>query len=169
MTATGPPTQPFYAIANSGCTAHFFSSSSLVCNKCLALKPIQIHTLSGTVLQSTHEANLALPGLPFAACHGHIVPQLATQPLLSIGPLCNASCNVAFTVDCVTVKHNNAIILQGHHMPATKLWELDIQPSRTTPSHLATTAIGSTMPANLVAFAHMALCSPALSTLAKAL
>ncbi len=89
--------------------------------KCLALDLIQIHTPSGTILQSMHEANLALLGLPLMACHGHIVPQLATQPLLPIGQLCDAGCNVAFTTDHITVKHNSIIILQGHHMHATKL------------------------------------------------
>jgi len=126
MTATGPPTQPFYAIANSGCTAHFFSSSTPVCNKCLSLDPIKIHTPSGTVLQSMHEADLDLPGLPLVACHGHIFPQLATQPLLSIGQLCDAGCDMAFTTDCVIIKHNNTIILQGHHTAITKLWESEI-------------------------------------------
>jgi len=116
-----------------------------------------------------HKANLALLGLLLTAFHRHIVPQQATQPLLSIGQLCDAGYDMAFTVDCITIKHNNTIILQEHCMHATKLWESDIQPTRTTPNHLATTAIGSTTPADLVAFAHMALFSPALSTLTEVL
>jgi len=136
-----------------------------VCNKRTALEPIKIHTPSGTVLQSTHEADLDLPGLPLAARHGHIVPQLATQPLLSIGQLCDAGCDVAFTADRVTIKHNDKVILQGHRTASTKLWELDIQPT----THKANAAVGSATPAELVAFAHAALFSPALSTLAEAL
>jgi len=149
--------------------AHFFSSSTLVCNKCVALEPIKIHTLSGTVLQSTHEADLDLPGLLLAACHGHVVPQLATQPLLSIRQLCDAGCDVAFTTDQVTIKHNDVVILQGHCTAITKLWELDIQPVAPPTTHKANAAVGSATPAELVAFAHAALFSPALSALAKAL
>ncbi len=115
-----------------------------------------------------HEADLDLPGLPLVVCHCHIVPQLATQPLLSIGQLCNASCNVVFTANCVTIKHNNTVILQGHWTTITKLWKLDIQPTGTPPTHMANATISSAMPADLVAFAHVALFSPALSTLAEA-
>jgi len=81
--------------------AHFFSSTTPVCNKCLVLTLIMTHTPSGIVLQSTHEADLNLLGLPLA--DGHIVPHLATQPLISIGQLCDAGCNVAFTADWVTI------------------------------------------------------------------
>jgi len=137
--------------------AHFFSSSTLVCNKCLALDPIKIHTPSGTVLHSMrHEVDLDLLGLPLVACHGHIVPQLATQPLLSIGQLCDASCNVAFTADHVTVKHNNTVILQKHHTAITKLWELDIQPND---HHLHTwpmPPLAVPHPLNWWCFAHVA-------------
>jgi len=132
------------------------------------LDPIKIHTPSGTILHSSHEANLDLPGLPPVACHGHIVPQLATQPLLSIGQLCDTGCNVAFTADCVTIRHKATLILQGHRMQTSKLWELNIQPP-TPATHLVNAAIGGASPADLVAFAHVALFSPVLSTLAEAL
>jgi len=101
------------------------------------------------------------------ARHGHIVPQLATQPLISIGQLCDAGCDVAFTANTVTISHNNNIVLQGQRTPATKLWELDVQ--HPSPTFHANTALGSATAADLVAFAHAALFSPALSTLEEAL
>ncbi len=146
--------------------AHFFSTTTPVCNKHPAADPIAIHTPSDVIMHSTHKANLDLPGLPEAARHGHVVPQLATQPLLSIGQLCDAGCHVAFTATTVTISHDNTIILQGKHMPACKLWELNICPQV---QHHANTALGSTTVADLVAFAHAALFSPALSTLEEAL
>lgn len=82
--AIGPPTTPLYAIVNLGCTAHF-PPSTLVCNKQTTTAPIAIHMPSGTILHSTQKANLDLPGLLAAAHHGHVVPQLATQLLISIG------------------------------------------------------------------------------------
>jgi len=118
------------------------------------------------ILHSTHEADLDLPGLPTAACHGHIVPALATQPLLSVGQLCDARCDVTFTADTVTISHNNAVVMQGQQTPSSKLWELNIRP---TPTAHANAAVGSASPADLIAFAHAALFSPVLSTLAEAL
>jgi len=97
--------------------AHFFSSSTLVCNKHIALNPIKIHTPSSTVLQSMHKADLDLLGLPLVACHGHIVLQLASQPLLSIGQLCDARCNIAFTADQITIHHHNNLILDNGQQP----------------------------------------------------
>jgi len=137
-----------------------------VCDKRPTANPIAIHTPSGVILHSTHEANLDLPGLPAAARHGHIVPQLATQPLLSIGQLCDAGCHVAFTSSTVTISHDNAIILEGTRTPTSKLWELDIRPPM---PHQANTALGSANVADLVAFTHAALFSPAMSTLEEAL
>ncbi len=122
---------------------------------------------SGTILHSTHEANLDLPGLPAAAQHGHIMPQLATQLLISIGQLCDAGCDVAFTATIVTISHNNNIVLQGQCTPATKLWELDVQ--QPSPTFHANAALGSTTFADLMAFVHDALFSLALSTLEEAL
>jgi len=95
--ATGPPTLPFYAITDSSCTAHFFNTITPVCNKQPTNNPVAIHTPSGMVLHSMHDAELNIPGPPLAAQHGHVVPHLATQPLLSIGQLCDTRCNVAFT------------------------------------------------------------------------
>jgi len=153
--------------------AHFFLSSTRVCNKHIALEPIKIHTPSDTVLQSMHEADLDLPGLPLAACHGHIVLQLASRPLLSIGQLCDVGCSIAFTVDHITIHHNSNLILQGQQTPTTKLWQLDIQPTTPESTHMADAAIGSATPtdmvADMVAFARTALFSPTLSTLAEAL
>jgi len=120
---------------------------------------------SGTILHSTHEAELDVPGLPMAARHGHIVPQLATQPLLSIGQLCDAGCDVAFTANSITISHDHNVILTGQRTPTTKLWQLDIRPL----DHQAHAAIGSPTMADLVAFAHAAMFSPALSTLEAAL
>jgi len=57
-------------------------------------------------------------------------------------------------------------ILSGHHIPATKLWHLDIQPPT---KQLANAATGTTKPAELVAFAHVVMFSPVVSTLAEAL
>jgi len=96
-----------------------------------------------------------------------VVLQLATQLLLSIGQLCDARCEVVLTATTVTICHSNNVIMSGHRTAATKLWNLDIQPS--PPQASANVAIGTAKPAKLVAFVHAAMFSPAFSTLAEAL
>ena len=72
---------------------------------------------------------------------------------------------MAFTATNVTIKHNDNIILAGSRTPTTKLWHLDIQPA----THTANAAIGAATPADLVAFAHAAMFSPVVSTMAEAM
>ena len=181
------------AIADTGSTGNFFTVDTPVLNKCPAVHPIAIHNPNGTVMHSTHEAELDMPSLPLAARKGHIVPDLASLPLVSIGTLCDAGCHVAFTATDVTVTYNDKVVLVGQRTPATRLWHLDLvsQPNQTaavasespvdsiprgmptvtemSKPHLVNAAVGSATPAELVAFGHAALFSPALSTLEKAL
>ena len=123
-------------------------------------------------MTSTHEGELDLPMLPPAARHIHIVPDLASTSLLSMGQFCDAGCTVTFTATAVEVLYNNAIILRGHRSPDTTLWHLSLLSNPEVPpvpSHTALAAVGSATPAELVAFAHAALFSPVLSTLQLAL
>jgi hypothetical protein len=122
-------------------------------------------------MYSTHEAELDLPHLPLAARHVHIVPELNSLSLLSMGQLCDAGCAVAFDATAVTVTYNNCIIMSGICTPHTKLWHVQLTPTASSPCpsipFLATAngAIGSATPAEQVTFAHATLFSPALSTL----
>ena len=128
-------------------------------------------------MYATHEAELDIPDLPPAARHVHIVPDLESATLISIGQLCDAGCAVVFDATKVTVTYQNCTVLTGTRTQATRLWELDITPPEQA-NHADTTntyvefagaAVGSATPAELVAFTHAAMFSPALSTLEKAL
>ena len=136
-------------------------------------------------MYSTHEAELDLPSLPLAARRVHIVPALHTSSLLSMGQLCDAGCIVMFDATSVTVQLDNQRILDGTRTPETGLWHLSlVQPSLAPPSvpsddsevttpppllHQSFAAVQSATPAELIAFAHASLFSPALSTLDGAL
>ena len=88
-----------------------------------------------------------------------------------MGQFCDAGCTVVFTPEQVTITLANSILLTGQHDPTTRLWHLSLPTSlpTTPPSYAMHAAIGSMMPADLVAFTHAALFSPALSTLVIAL
>jgi hypothetical protein len=121
-------------------------------------------------MYSTHEAELDVPGLPAAARHVHIVPELLSGTLLSMGQLCDAGCRIAFDSTDVTVFYDNKIVLTGKRTPLTRLWKIDLPvPPTAIVNHQAYHAVGSATPAQLVAFSHAALWSPALSTLDTAL
>jgi hypothetical protein len=133
--------------------------------------PLAIRNPNGSIMYSTHVAKLDLPHLPATARQVHIVPDLASHTLVSIGQLCDAGCDVTFNATAVTVKYNNLLVLQGNRTATTRLWHFDV-PTPTPPpipNEHAMSAVGSATPAELVAFAHASLFSPSLSTLAIAI
>jgi hypothetical protein len=77
-------------------------------------------------MHSTHEAELDMPMLPAVAKRVHIVPELATHTLLSIGQLCDARCDVAFTAEEVTIKYKGNTVLSGHRIFHTRLWHFSL-------------------------------------------
>jgi hypothetical protein len=87
----------------------------------------------------------------------HIVPELQSYLLVSIGTLCDAGFNVTFTTTTVTVKHKNDIVLAGTRT-SSGLWHFAIP--TTAPLHqtheavAALSTIGYPNAAELVAYAH---------------
>ena len=136
-------------------------------------------------MYSTHEADLDLPSLPLSARRVHIVPALKSVSLLSMGQLCDAGCCVTFDARAVSVHLDNRLLLTGTRDIATGLWHLGLLANTASHSTSETTsapisqspppvqhsyaALNSATPAELVAFAHASLFSPALSTLQQAL
>jgi hypothetical protein len=121
--------------------------------------------MNGAAMRSSHFAELIIPGLPPSARIVHVVPALTTKSLLSIGQLCDAGCSATFDATTATITYDNEIVLVGTRTDATKLWHLELPSTE----HSANAAIGTATPAELEAFGHAALFSPALSTLEKAL
>jgi hypothetical protein len=54
------------------------------------------------------------------------VPDLKSHSLPSIGQLCDAGWLIEFAAADATVRHNNIVVLQGHHMSDTRLWHVEI-------------------------------------------
>jgi hypothetical protein len=130
--------------------------------------PIKIQNANGTFRYSTHTAEFAAPSLPVQARTVHIVPELANANLLSVGQLCDAGCEVTFTATTATVHHHNHIIMNGSRDPRSRLWTMSME-RVCPPVEQANASLLSATPAQLVAFAHASLFSPALSTLEDAL
>jgi hypothetical protein len=120
------------------------------------------------VMEFTHTAELPLPGLPLEARKVHIFPALGTN-LVGVTPLTQAGCEVNFKGTQCTIKCPRGEDIVCHATPQG-LWALQIQDLPTLNVATAYPAIGnSCTPADIVAFHHAALFSPAISTLTTAL
>ena len=122
-------------------------------------------------MQSTHTADLPLPGIPEGARTVHVFPDLGTN-LIGVTPLTQAGCSVHFEGTTCTIKCPTGQSITCHATPQG-LWALQIQELHQMTDLFAASAkpaIGnSCTPADIVAFHHAALFSPALSTLTTAL
>ena len=167
------------AIADTGCTSHFFTIDAPYQNTRNAPAAITIQNPNGTTMHSDTIADIVLPNMPpdfpSTALQVYVVPDLHTKSLLSLGQLCDAGCTITLTSTTLEVLYHGTCILQGTRTPLTRLWHVAIgdQPDSTapppSPTHSAYLAAGGATPAHLVAFHHASLGAPALSTLEKAL
>jgi hypothetical protein len=156
-----------------------------------ATHPIAICCPNGTVMHATQEADLLLSDMPADARRVYIVPEPHSLSLLSIGQFCDAGCAITLDKTTLQISYRDKLMLTGTRTPATKLWHVTLPPlllppvpppvaalthalptptaDLTTTHEVAAAGIGSAKPTDLVAFAHAAMFSPALSTLHEAL
>ena len=91
-----------------------------------AINPLSVTLPDGSKVRSTHQCTLDLPDLPMAARNGHIIPELASNSLLSVVVLCGAGCEVSFNKYGVTVKYNGKTVLRESKCARTGLWLLPL-------------------------------------------
>lgn len=103
--------------------------------------------------------------LPHAACIGHIFPEL-NKSLISVKQFCDSGCTVLFTKPKAYVSYLGKIILVATICPTTGLW---LVPLSTSPQNACNIVTSPTKLADMVAFSHATLFSPAISTLQQAL
>ena len=73
------------AIADSGCTNHYFCSSSLYINKIGMTCGISVIQPNGSIMWSSHTALMDAPHLPLAVRKVHIPPTMKNKALVSPG------------------------------------------------------------------------------------
>ena len=114
------------AILDSGCSSVYLQINSPCVNKKTTKNPISVSLPNGTILKSTHEAELKLTMLPKTARRAHILPNLNNGALISISQLCNSGCRVIFDAPIATIMLNGRIILIGNRNYETGLYEVNI-------------------------------------------
>ena len=171
-TTTRDQKPPNFAIADTGATGHYILESTPHTNKVPANPPITVTLPDGSTTHSTHMCTIPLPALPPAATIAHIMPGLANHALVSIGQLCDHGCNALFTPADVQIYRNQRLILHGPR-DHNGLWRLAIhqptaQPPTNAPTGHANVIVRTTTMAELMAYLHACLFSPAISTLLDA-
>jgi hypothetical protein len=154
----------------------------------LTTKPIPLQVTTGSVIYSTHTAELPIPFLPLAPCRLTLSYPSRPHSFTCVHWTtlrCRLSCRLRQN-DVVITLNNQVLMLHKRH-PVSRLWHLTIPPpgflpTTEPPTHsearqilpsanlaFANAARLSASPAELVAFAHASLFSPSLSTLCIAL
>ena len=86
----------------------------------MAEHPITIRNppANGSTMKLTHQAKLPIPLLPLLASRmAHIVPEVRSHSLISVGTLCDAGCEVTLTTTTVIVTRTNVTIMTGTGTP----------------------------------------------------
>jgi hypothetical protein len=131
---------------------------------------MQIAIPDGTVMTSATEGHMDIPGLPPQATITHIVPEMTTHNLLSMGQLCDAGCTATVDRHNIEITHNDQVVITGTRSADTSLWHMDGPDTNDLPktTHMANAGVGQNTTQDMVKFMHAAFFSPALSTLEKA-
>ena len=116
------------ACADSGCTTTICIPETPMKNVRPTRKPIRLKNASGGWLETTHEGEIDIPGLPAAARKAHICPKLAHTSLISIKTLVDAGCTVTFNKHKCIVQYEGKTVWRGQGEDSTGLWILPLNP-----------------------------------------
>ena len=168
-----PHKQPI--IADTGATSHYIAKSHApICQHVQETDDgPAVKAANGQIMTSTHQAILPLPAaITTTAKTGHILNNLQTGSLLSIGKLCDDDCIATFTKNKVYITKDKAVQLTGHRNHNNGLWNIPLAPTsnRETHTEMANGVISDhNTKLELAAFNHGTLFSPRPSTLLRAI
>jgi hypothetical protein len=151
-------------LIDSGSTGHYFAPNSSLSNIQPTEAPLTVQVANQHMMHSTHTAELPLPSLPRTARQVDVFPAM-NKSLVAVSPLCDAGCTVLFDASTCTIQCPSGETIRCPRQP-DGLWTL---PPPEPCLHAMAASLPSSTPEELVAFAHAALFSPALSTLMTAL
>lgn len=81
---------------------------------------------NGFTIQSNEIGNLPIPDLSPITQQCHVLPELQSASLISVGKLCNDDCIVTFDKSHVYVSKNNKLILKGNRNLKDNLWDIPL-------------------------------------------
>ena len=91
-----PPLHIANAYTDPGATNSYFRSRDVKNHKTKTTNHINVQHAGGNYMTSSHITTLDLPMLGNKNIIGHVLPQLKSASLLSIGQLCDHDCTAYF-------------------------------------------------------------------------
>ena len=115
------------AVADSGTTGHYITTTTPCVDKRIANNPIPIKMPNGEIITLNNIALLTHHNIPDKARKAHISPGVQ-KPLISIGTLCDNNCIAVFYEKRVTIYDQTTrnIIMQGHRDTITTLYMINM-------------------------------------------
>jgi hypothetical protein len=155
---------------DSGCTGHFLLVNAPCLNKNETQTPLTVRLPNGATMESSHTADLDIPGLNAAASKAHVFPVMAHHSLLSVGQLCNEGYIVTFQQDTVTICNaESSKLLSGPRDVTTGLWRINLkQTHKHIPNPIVNNMYELRYTGALVHYLHKALFSPMKSAMLQA-
>ena len=121
-----PPFNVVNTYADSGASNTYFRLKDVANNKVATQNSIIVTQANGDTMQSTHIANMNLPTLSSEAKIGHVIPNLSSASLLSIGQLCDDNCLALFTKEKVFIFKQNTLLLKGQRNNFNGMWTIPV-------------------------------------------
>jgi hypothetical protein len=131
---------------------------------------LTVRLTNGATMESSHTADLDIPGLNTAASKAHVFPGMAHHSLLSVGQLCDEGYIVTFQQKTVTIcNSDHSKLLSGPRDVTTGLWRINLkQPNKTIPDPIANNVYELRNIGALVHYLHKALFSPTKAAMLQA-
>jgi hypothetical protein len=129
-----------------------------------------VRLLNGATMESSHTADLDIPGLNSAASKAHVFPGMVNHSLLSVGQLCDVGYIVTFKQASVKIcDSEKSHILSGPRDVTTGLWRINLkQTNKHIPNTIANNVYELRNTGALVHYLHKALFSPTKSAMLQA-
>jgi hypothetical protein len=155
---------------DSGCTGHFILVNAPCLNKVESRTPLMVRLPNGSIMESSHTADLDIPELNAAASKAHVFPGMVNHSLLSVGQLCDEGYIVTFKQASVTIcDSDKAQILSGPRDLNTELWCINLkQTNNHIPDPIANNMYELRNTGALVHYLHKAPFSPTKSAMLQA-
>ena len=129
-TYLSPPLNLFCAIANSGCTNHYFSADVPCENIRPANATIVVGKPNGASMHSSHTGLLHFHDLPEAARTTHIFPYMQQRALISVGQVADAGFTSTFTDTSIVITNRKTTINSERDLQEGGLYYVNLPPSK---------------------------------------
>ena len=121
-------------IADSGATHTYIRLQDVINKNTLPTRnPIYVILPSNKHISSSHTTTINFPGLSDNAKNAHVLQELKSRSILSIGQLCDDNCIAIFSKTKLHVAKKQKIILQGTRDPLNGMWNVPL-PLQDNPS-----------------------------------